>query len=50
MAPTYTDNLSLKIRTTNVRAQKIDGFIFKIFGMALASLKIKNKLNPSWSF
>lgn len=37
MTPTYGAKLSLKIGYTNVRAQKIDGSIFKIFEIVLAN-------------
>ena len=33
----YASKLDLKVRPTDVRAQKIDGSIFKTFGMVLAS-------------
>lgn len=45
MTPAYMANLGLKIRPTNVRAQKIDGSIFNPFGMALASLKVNDNCN-----
>lgn len=50
MALVYTTNLYLKIRSTNIGAQKIDGFIFQLFGMALISFKVKNKLDQSQFF
>ena len=36
--------LGLKVRLTNVRAQKIDGFTLETFEMVLASFQMKNKL------
>ena len=36
MTPTYTAKLGLKVRYTNVRAQKIDGSNLEIFEMVLA--------------
>ena len=33
----YTFKLGLKIYSTNIEAQKIDGFIFEMFEIVLAS-------------
>lgn len=40
----YTTKLGLKIRTTNVGAQKIDVFTLETFVMTLASFQIEDKL------
>lgn len=37
MTPAYAWKLSLRVRQTNIGAQKIDGSIVKIFSMMLAS-------------
>ena len=37
MSPAYIEKLSLKIRKTNIGAQKIDGFTFEIFEMVIAN-------------
>ena len=37
MTSAYILKLGFKVHHTNVRAQKIDGSTFKIFGMVLAS-------------
>lgn len=44
ITPAYASKLGFKIRRTNVRAQKINGFIFKIFEMVLARFQVENKL------
>ena len=36
MTPTYATKLGLKIRKTDIKAQKIDGFTVNNFGMVLA--------------
>lgn len=43
ITPTYIAKLSLKIRYINIRAQKIDGSIFKTFEIVLTNFKIKYK-------
>ena len=35
MSPAYAKRLSLKIRKTNVRAQKIDDSVLETFGMVI---------------
>lgn len=45
MTLVYTAKLDLKIRPTNVGAQKIDGFILKIFEIVIASFQVDDKLN-----
>lgn len=37
MTPVYTSKLGFKVCLTNVKAQKVDGSILKIFGIVLAS-------------
>lgn len=44
MALAYATNLGLKIRSTNVKAQKIDDSSLQTFCIALASFQVKNKL------
>lgn len=46
--PAYTLKLGLKVRYTDIGAQKIDGSIFKTFQMVLASSQIENKLGRAW--
>ena len=36
MSPGYTKKLGLKVRQTNVEAQKIDGFTLEIFKIVIA--------------
>lgn len=45
MAPAYATKLGLKVRLTNVGAQKIDGSTFEMFGIILASFWVKNKFS-----
>lgn len=40
----YTLKLGLKVCFTNIKAQKTDDSIFKIFKIVLASFKVENKL------
>lgn len=46
MTLTYTAKLDLKIQSTKLKDQKIDGSIFKIFDIIFTSFQVKNKL--SW--
>ena len=46
----YALKLGLKVFFTNVGVQKIDGFIFKIFKIVLASFQVKNKLESARFF
>ena len=48
--PAYASNLNFKVYSTNVKAQKIDGFTLKTFGIVLASFQIENKLEKAWFF
>ena len=46
----YTAHLSLKVRMTNVRIQKIDGFSLATYGMVIAIFQVVDKLGRSWFF
>lgn len=46
----YIFKLGLKVWLINIRAQKIDRFIFKIFGIVLDSFQIDNKFEKSRFF
>lgn len=50
IAPIYMASLCLKIRLTNIRAQKIDSFTLLMFSMALISITTNNKLGQSQCF
>ena len=43
MNPDYARKLGLKIRKTNIGAQKIDGSALKTFGMVIADFQMENK-------
>ena len=43
MNPDYARKLELKIRRTNIGAQKIDGSALKIFGMIIADFQVEDK-------
>lgn len=45
MTQAYTSKLSLKTYPSNNGPEKIDGSIFEMFGMVLASFQIKIGLN-----
>ena len=47
MTLVYILKLGLQIRHTNVRAQKIDGSILKMFEIVLANFQVKNKLGKA---
>lgn len=47
MTPKYTLKLDLKICSTNIKAQKIDGSIFEMFEMILTSFQIEDKLGQA---
>lgn len=47
MTPVYAEKLGFIVRLTNIRAQKIDDSILKIFGIVLASVFYENKLGLS---
>ena len=44
ITPAYAAVLGLKICSTCLWAQKIGGFLLKIFGMIIASFQVKEKL------
>ena len=46
----YASKLGLKVRPTDVRAQKIDGSTLKTFEMVLASFQVEDKLGRPWFF
>ena len=50
MMPAYAPNLGLKVRWTDIRAQKINGSIFKMFEIVLANFQVENKFGKAWFF
>ena len=44
MNPTYAKKLGLRVRQTNVGAQKIDGSHLNTFGMVIAGFSLQDKL------
>ena len=50
MTPAYAAYLDLKVRVTNVDAQKIDGSSLAIYGMIIATFYVADKLGRSWFF
>ena len=50
MTPAYAVHLGLKVKVTNIGAQKIDGFSLVTFSMVIALFQIVNKLGRSWFF
>ena len=50
ITPAYAAKLGLKIRKTDIRAQKIDSSTLDTFEMILASFQIKNKLDRARFF
>ena len=44
IAPAYASKLGLRVRRTDVGAQKIDGSTLETFGMVLASFQVEDKL------
>lgn len=50
MALVYAAKLGIKNQLTNIGAQKIDGIIFKMFRIVLATFQIKDKLNKTCFF
>ena len=44
MTPAYTAKRGLKVRKTDIGAQKIDGSIFDTFEMVLTNFQVENKL------
>ena len=45
MNPDYAQKLGLKIRRTNIGAQKIDGSALKTFGMVIADFQVEDKVS-----
>ena len=50
MTLAYASKLGLKVRPTDVRAQKIDGSTLKMFGMVQTSFQVEDKLGRSRYF
>ena len=50
MTLAYAAYLSLKVRMTNVNAQKIDRCLLATYGMIIAAFQVINKLGCSWFF
>lgn len=50
MTLAYVAKLGFKVQPTNIKAWKIDGFIFETFKMVLASFQVDNKLSISRFF
>lgn len=50
MTPAYAAYLGLKVRVTNVDAQKIDKSLLATFGMAIAAFQVVSKLDCSQLF
>ena len=44
MIPAYTSKLDLQVHRIDIRAQKIDGSTFEIFGIVLARFQMEDKL------
>ena len=44
ITPAYIAKLGLKVCLINVVAQKIDGLLFKTFGMVIAGFQVEDKL------
>ena len=50
MTPAYVAHLNLKVRVTNVNAQKIDRSSLDIYNMVLAAFQVVDKLGCSQFF
>ena len=50
MTLAYMAHLGLKVRVTNIGAQKIDGLLLDIYNMVIAAFQVVNKLGHSWFF
>ena len=50
MTPTYAAKLGLKVRKTNIRAQKIDSSILKTFEIVLTDFQLEDKLGRARFF
>ena len=50
MTPAYTAHLGLKVRVTNIGAQKINKSLLATYGMVIAAFQVVNKLDCSQFF
>ena len=50
MTLAYAAHLGLKVRMTNVGAQKIDGSLLATYSIVIAAFQVDNKLGRSWFF
>ena len=50
MTPAYASKLGLRVRHTDVGAQKIDSSTLQTFGMVLANFQVEDKLGRTWFF
>ena len=50
MTQAYISKLSLRVRYTNIGAQKINSFTFEIFEMVLASFQVEDKFGKAQFF
>ena len=50
MTPAYASKLGLRVRHTDVGAQKIDGSTLQTFGMVLANFRMEDKLGRTRFF
>ena len=50
MSPAYASKLGLRVRHTDVGAQKIDGSTLQTFGMVLANFRMEDKLGRTRFF
>ena len=50
MTPAYASKLGLRVRHTDVGAQKIDGSTLQTFGMVLANFQVEDKLGRTRFF
>ena len=50
MTPAYAAKLGLRVRETNIGAQKIDGSTFDTFGMVLANFQMEDKFGRTRFF
>ena len=50
MTSDYAAHLGLKVRMTDICAQKIDGSSLATYSMVIAAFKVVNKLGRSWFF
>ena len=50
MTPAYAKKLGLRVRKTNVGAQKIDGSTLETYGMVIAGFQVEDKLGRARFF